>query len=48
MLVIMISTPQVGGSILNYSTISKFKLFNFIESQFTYTISGEKWRSKVR
>jgi hypothetical protein len=48
MLAIMISTPQVWGSILNCSTNIKFKLFNFIENQFTYIISGEKWRSKVR
>jgi hypothetical protein len=32
MLAIMISTPKVWGSILNYSTIIKFKLFNFIEN----------------
>jgi hypothetical protein len=42
MLAIMISTPQVWGSILNYSTIIKFKLFNFLENQFTYTITGGK------
>ncbi len=48
MIAIMISTKQVWGSILKYSNIIKFKLFNFIENQFTNTISGEKWRSKVR
>ncbi len=42
MLAIMISTPQVWGSILNDRLIIEFKLFNFIENQFTYTISGEK------
>jgi hypothetical protein len=40
--------PQAWGSILNYSIIIKFKLFNFIEKQFTNTISGEKWHSLAR
>jgi hypothetical protein len=48
MLAIMISTPQVWDSILSYSTIIKFKLFTFLENQFTFTITGEKWRSTVR
>jgi hypothetical protein len=42
MLAIMISTRQVWGSILSKRAIIEFKLFNFIENQFTYTIFGEK------
>ncbi len=45
MLVIMTGIPQAWGLILNYSTIIKLNLFNFIEKQFNNTISGEKWRS---
>jgi hypothetical protein len=41
MLAIMISTPQAWGLILNNRAINEINLFNFIENQFTYTISGE-------
>ncbi len=43
MLATMTDMPQAWGLILNYSTIIKFTLFNFIENQFTNTISREKW-----
>jgi hypothetical protein len=42
MLAILTGISWASGSILNNLSLIKSKLFNFIENQFTTTVSGEK------